>query len=296
MDEICAFGSDCLAWLEKAPLPKILFAGSTPILRFSNPSAPHLEVSFFERGSVEGLRLGDRLFDVPEGWATLHTVHFGNHSPDKPVTGRAWCFLLDASHAPPALRARFAREPVFSAAPIENPGELIDAFGRLRRACLRQGRSPTDYDPGLAMFDPSQPGCSAACIAKVKASFLEILAILCEQGGASGDPAPVGPVERVLTALEARYDDAGLTLPELASAAGLSLDHFGRVFKARTGTSPMAYVRRLRLREAALMLRQTGHRIEEIAAAVGYGDPLYFSRLFSREFGVGPRGYRKRGG
>ena len=94
---------------------------------------------------------------------------------------------------------------------------------------------------------------------------------------------------------DSRYNDPTLTLPELASAAGLSIDHFGRLFKSRVGLAPMAYVRRLRLREAALMLRQTGHRIEEIAASVGYPDPLYFSRLFSREFGIGPRGYRKLG-
>ncbi|AHK04680.1 hypothetical protein At15955_45720 (plasmid) [Agrobacterium tumefaciens] len=56
-------------------------------------------------------------------------------------------------------------------------------------------------------------------------------------------------------------------------------------FKELTGSSPMQYVKAMRLHEARLMIaRQTG-TIAEVAASVGYVSPAQFSRDFRRHFG-----------
>ena len=55
--------------------------------------------------------------------------------------------------------------------------------------------------------------------------------------------------------------------------------------------APAQFLMRYRIGEAAAMLRNTGLAIGEIAASVGFRDPLYFSRVFKRIKGVSPREY-----
>jgi len=56
-------------------------------------------------------------------------------------------------------------------------------------------------------------------------------------------------------------------------------------FKGLTGSSPMQYVKALRLHEARLMIARQSTTIADIAASVGYASPAQFSRDFKRHFG-----------
>ncbi|MCZ7647351.1 MAG: helix-turn-helix domain-containing protein [Planctomycetota bacterium] len=83
---------------------------------------------------------------------------------------------------------------------------------------------------------------------------------------------------------------------ELARLARLSPSRFAHRFKQETGDAAIAFLLKLRLREAARMLAVTGRSVKEAAAEVGFHSPFYFSRCFSRHFGVSPREYQRRGG
>jgi len=85
---------------------------------------------------------------------------------------------------------------------------------------------------------------------------------------------------------------AALTLPDLARRARLSPYHFLRTFERLTGLTPHQYVRRARLREAAMRLTTEDSRILEIALDCGFGDVSNFNRAFRTEFGLSPRAYR----
>lgn len=61
---------------------------------------------------------------------------------------------------------------------------------------------------------------------------------------------------------------------------------------ALTGMSITRYVRALRLSKAKDLLASSELTISEIAYAVGFDDPKYFSRVFSEEFGVSPANFR----
>ncbi|MFG0320657.1 MAG: GyrI-like domain-containing protein [Planctomycetota bacterium JB042] len=80
-----------------------------------------------------------------------------------------------------------------------------------------------------------------------------------------------------------------LDLERLAHAAGLSACHFHRVFRARTGETPHAFVKRLRLEDA---LRRLAHgrprSLTEVALASGFSSSSDFSRSFRQRFGVPP--------
>ncbi|NML30290.1 helix-turn-helix domain-containing protein [Paraburkholderia antibiotica] len=86
-----------------------------------------------------------------------------------------------------------------------------------------------------------------------------------------------------------------LTIAELASQAGLSSFHFARVFRHETGETPHQFVTRLRLEEAARLLRATDRTVLQIALEVGFESASHFSVQFRRGYGVTPLAYRLRG-
>lgn len=85
-----------------------------------------------------------------------------------------------------------------------------------------------------------------------------------------------------------------LTLADIAAAACISRFHFARLFRARTGYSPMAYVMRLRLERAREMLARDEGCIADTAAALGFYDQSHFTRTFRRAHGIPPRVFKLR--
>lgn len=85
-----------------------------------------------------------------------------------------------------------------------------------------------------------------------------------------------------------------LTLFEYAASAGYSVARFSHWFKLHTGISPMTYLYELRVQSACEYLDTTSLSIKEIAEALGYDDPHYFSRSFQKCTGQSPTSYRKR--
>jgi len=79
-----------------------------------------------------------------------------------------------------------------------------------------------------------------------------------------------------------------LTVARVAESARCSETTAQRLFARHVGESMQSWIRRMRLREAAALLRTTGLRVSEVAQLVGYSDPLYFSRAFRRAYGVAP--------
>ena len=104
-------------------------------------------------------------------------------------------------------------------------------------------------------------------------------------------PAATARVTRVVRRIERDLGEA-LSLAELAREARLSPYHFLRTFRRLTGLTPHQYVRRARLREAALRLLDGPRAVLDIAGDSGFGDASNFNHAFRDEFGVSPRVYR----
>jgi transcriptional regulator GlxA family with amidase domain len=83
-----------------------------------------------------------------------------------------------------------------------------------------------------------------------------------------------------------------LQVSALAAQANVSPSHFFALFKQLTGRPPMDYFTRLRMRHACRLLDSTSARVKEVAAALGYDDPFYFSRVFKAVNHVPPSRYR----
>jgi transcriptional regulator GlxA family with amidase domain len=72
----------------------------------------------------------------------------------------------------------------------------------------------------------------------------------------------------------------------MAKKMGVGYRHFRRLFQESTGLPPHQYVLNLRLNHAKRLLLTLP--VAEVAARVGFDDPLYFSRMFKKKIGIAP--------
>ncbi len=102
------------------------------------------------------------------------------------------------------------------------------------------------------------------------------------------DPLVVRVVEFLNT-----HRDQPFRLTELARFVGLDRYHLGRIFKAKTGYSPMDYVRRKRIEHALGMFTSGNFDTRVIATRVGIPDEAEFRRVLKRYTGLGIRAIRR---
>lgn len=85
-----------------------------------------------------------------------------------------------------------------------------------------------------------------------------------------------------------------ISVEEIAANCGLNRIYFGKIFKETFGKSPQDFLIQYRLHKAAELLADTALPVGEIGYAVGYRNPLHFSRAFKNRYGISPRLWREK--
>lgn len=93
--------------------------------------------------------------------------------------------------------------------------------------------------------------------------------------------------------IDRNYYDEAISLDRVAREVNISPNYFSAMFSQEVGQTFVEYLTGKRISEAKRMLRQTDKRSSEIAFAVGYKDPHYFSFVFKKVAGCTPSEYRK---
>ncbi len=107
------------------------------------------------------------------------------------------------------------------------------------------------------------------------------------------------PVEQIRGMILRSYSQPDFALDEAMQKLPFHYDYLRKLFKKEMGVTPLEYMTRLRMKKAEALLCAMGARdysVTEIAALCGYDDPLYFSRVFKKAFGVSPSGFADRQG
>jgi transcriptional regulator GlxA family with amidase domain len=87
---------------------------------------------------------------------------------------------------------------------------------------------------------------------------------------------------------------ADLSVEGLARRMSMSSRHFARLFRARLGTSPGSYVRRLRVEQARRRIEEGAERLKQVARDCGFPDEQALRRSFQDLVGITPAEYRAR--
>jgi AraC-type DNA-binding domain-containing proteins len=96
-----------------------------------------------------------------------------------------------------------------------------------------------------------------------------------------------GQIARVLRRIHADYADE-LDVPSLAREANMGISTFHHAFRDATATSPLQYVKSIRLHKARALLVADGLNAQDAARRVGYVSASQFSREYRRMFGCSP--------
>jgi len=257
----------CADWVSMLPIVPLAYAAEdhTPV---RTARLPYLEFGLHSGGGPATISIADESVRSRPGSLTVLNASFGNYG-DPDDSWSFWCISLNLTSAPAPLRS-WLEAPLLVNVPLNDPPRVTDAFLRLTRQFqLREGLHAI----------------------RLKSDFLGFLAELHENIGVNGTNDGRA-WRKALDYIYRHYAESDLTLTAIARAAALSTSQLCRVFRAECGTTPMKYLTKVRVARACDLLRKTGQSIKEVAAAVGFSDPLHFSRVFRRSQGLPPVTFR----
>jgi len=119
--------------------------------------------------------------------------------------------------------------------------------------------------------------------------------ITVEPGEITVNPVDHDFLQRAIGVVEDHMDDVEFSVKALASELHMADRTLRRKLSAMVDQSPAEFIRILRLKRAARLLKESGGNISDIAAQVGFLEPTHFSRGFKSQFGMSPTEFRKNG-
>lgn len=131
----------------------------------------------------------------------------------------------------------------------------------------------------------------------VLSAFGNLICTLIVAGVASDGFSPA--VKAVIDDIEKHIGDAGYSLEGFIRTLPLNYDYVRKLFKSEVGATPHDYLVNARMERARGILssgvtnRYSTYTVTQIAEDCGFSEPLYFSRVFKKHFGVAPSYYLK---
>lgn len=101
-------------------------------------------------------------------------------------------------------------------------------------------------------------------------------------------------LNNLVEAIHTRLDEVDLDVDALAVMMNMSRATLYRKVKSISELTPNDFIRLIRLKKAAELLREKEYRINEIAFIVGFSSSSYFSKCFYKQFGVLPKDFERK--
>ncbi len=218
------------------------------------------------------IAFGGRDHPVPPGHAFIATVPEASCYAFPRTAPEPWIFSWLNFYGDLALQLwRGLRDRVGPVVPL-SPSSIRLLESLIVQAKRRQWRDP--YEASGAAY----------------AFYLEIM----RHARPTAPTLGLGPSARTIAYLRRHYQEP-LRMKEVAAVAGVSREHFSRLFFKQTGESPAAFLRTIRLEAAARLLRSTDQPIYEIALRSGFPNASKLGLFFRRRYRMSPRVYRQKG-
>lgn len=297
----------------------IPFDLSTPIEVFTRTRLPDGRPGYRVRVCSERPDVDAGLFTLRTSWdlAALKDADTvlvpGTADPSRPLPPA----VRDALRAAAAAGSRIAS--VCSGSFVLAAAGLLDGLRATTHWVaadrLAAGYPGTDVDPDVLYVDNGQILTSAGaaagldlCLHMIRRDYgsavaadaarLSVMPLEREGGQAQfivreQPSTPHGTsLEPLLRWLE-DHAERDLTLADIAARSGTSTRTLMRHFREQTGTTPLRWLHRARVRRAQHLLETTEHSVERVAGQVGFGSATAFRDRFKRITGVSPHAYRR---
>lgn len=249
-----------------------------------------IEVCFAYAGRGE-FRIGDREHQIERGdlfLATPGASHEIISSRTQPLGIYFWAFTM-------------LRVPDYVATESDRPIDvLLESLCPTRELVVRPSAL---LEQTLELLTEEicnkQPGYTQATHGLATKLLLDTARAYTQ--GVPAEPVPIaerGGKSIVQTAMRYLRDNYSrpIEVRDVAVQVHLSERHLSRLFVRETGKSVLEYLTDLRIEAASQLLLDDSVPIKQVARAVGYPDPHYFTTLFGRKTGVTPGVYRQQRG
>ncbi|MCT4555242.1 MAG: helix-turn-helix domain-containing protein [Pelagimonas sp.] len=190
-----------------------------------------------------------------------------------------WCYET-------AFQAEFPQIEASSQV-IERGGRIMSASGAAAAFDLALHLVETALDDTIA----TEVACWFQHPMMRKSGVAQSVPVLQQDGTARGEGSAL--VARA-SAIFAQHLADPIAVAEVAAQLNITPRHLERSFKKATGQNPSRYYRALRMKAARQIVMYSNDRIQDIAAAVGYGNAGLFSRHYRDAFGLTPKEDRNR--
>ena len=225
------------------------------------------------------------------------------------VQGRGWVKFdrREYSIAPGQLLVIRPNQPHSYGADSDQPwtiywchaaGSVAEKFGE---GLIGENASPVlgigDYPRLITLFtemlDELEHGCGLSHLLLSSSALSYLLALVWKLSRVQGENGIDSTVRVRHVAEQLRqHPERPVSVGALAANANLSASHFCNIFKRITGFAPVEFLLHVRIQRACELLDTTDQPIKRIASEIGFSDPLYFSRVFTKVHGMSPSAYR----
>ncbi|WP_336772565.1 AraC family transcriptional regulator [Paenibacillus sp. MMO-58] len=129
----------------------------------------------------------------------------------------------------------------------------------------------------------------------LRSRFMELVVYLSRQYQNQDQQGIQGNLMHLANAISFMEDHylEPLTREQIADKSDISVRHLNRIFQSYYQTTPFAYLLRLRLEHACNLLKTTHVPITEVSYKSGFNDSNYFTRQFTKVYGMSPKVYRR---
>jgi AraC-like DNA-binding protein len=197
----------------------------------------------------------------------------------------------EASPEEPLLLLSIGVEPAMLGEMLLEMDELLPPVGPTPRGISSSPMSEELGGAVIRLLECLRSPLDSRMLGRQAVREIVYRVLLGEQGGslralASRDDH-FARIARVLRHVHAEYASP-LSVEEMARKAGMSVAAFHHSFKLVTASSPLQYLKRIRLDQARMLMAHDGYNAGTAARAVGYESTSQFSREFKRLFGATP--------
>ena len=248
----------------------------------------------------------ERFREASRIWAYRHLMPHQNVLTDRPVAGQGELGQLDAGKLNPkilmsVMQSAAAEEiPNFVSEYLREVSRALESAAFCQYLTLSVRFTAMEFVAGLGVsqqqFSEELDTLGRPMTAEELSEYMTGAlrkAVRCRENNSTGRYR--GILTQAAAFIDEHFSDEKLSLNQVAREVNISPNYLSAMFSQEMGCTFVEYVTAKRMERARELLRTSELRSGEVAAAVGYKDPHYFSFLFKKTQGCTPRDYRAGG-